>query len=224
MPKTRKNAVRVEKLFEAVKKNRFGSMAASGQIYDRNDVNEKDDKGNSPLYYAGKNGSLEFCKFLINLGASVNEPCSHGDTPMHMACASNNLDVIMLFIEHKASFNSINNGGLTPLANLSENNLRKLDLTEGIVSLNKKANNSPKNDNLLVKGKKNREMGEVFLMHSFGKMVHHTKDSEGKGKLGVSSFRSGEWETQMESLEEGANNPLKGRKKISFGEDEEKII
>ena len=222
--RTRKNAVRVEKLFEAVKRNRFNAMAASGQIYDKVDVNERDERGNTPLYYAGKNGSSEFSKFLIELGANLNETCSKGDTPMHMACASNNMDVIMLFIQHKASLNAVNNNGLTPLANLTESNLKRLDLTEGIVSLNKKNfgnGNAVNNDGLLVKGKKNREPGEVFLMHSFGKMVHHSKD-EGKGRLGVSSFRSGEWETQMESCEEG--NGGKGRKKISFGENDEKLI
>lgn len=223
--RARKNAVRVEKLFDAVKKNRFNAMAASGQIYDKVDVNERDERGNTPLYYAGKNGSFEFSKFLIDLGANLNETCSKGDTPMHMACASNNMDVIMLFIQHKASFNAVNNNGLTPLANLTEGNLKRLDLTEGIVSLNRKHDgngNGVNNDGLLVKGKKHREPGEVFLMHSFGRMVHHHSKDEGKGRVGVSSFRSGEWETtQMESFEEGNG---KGRKKISFGENDEKLI
>jgi len=210
----------MEKLFEAVKNNRFSWILASGQIYEKADVNEKDSKGNTPIYYAAKAGSYDFCHFLIGLGANVNEICSNGDTPMHMACASNNYDVIMFFIQSKASFNNVNNDGFTPLAFLNETMMKKLDLTEGIVSLTKKEKNI-NNDGLLMKTTKNKEMGEVFLMTGFGKMVNHAKDHEGgKGKW-VSSFRSENWETQMESIEEPGSQVKNKMKKISW---EEKII
>ena len=69
---------------------------------------------------------------------------------------------------------NVNNEGLTPSAFLNEYNMKKLDLIDRVVSLNKRVK-IHNNDGLLVKGTKAKETGEVFLMHSFGKMVDHVR-------------------------------------------------
>jgi len=81
------------KLFIAAKTNNFNIILSSGFNYFESDVNIKDDKGNTPLYYAAKNGDNKICDFLIRHKSFVNEPCSEGNTPLHMAFASGQIMV-----------------------------------------------------------------------------------------------------------------------------------
>ena len=223
----KKNAIRVNKLFEAAKKNRNVFIEASGHIFDKMDVNERDSQGNVPLYYTAKFGNIFFSEFLINTGARVNEICSNDDTPMHMACQSNNFEVIMLMITCKGSMNAVNKDGLTPLAFLNESNLKRLDMIEGIASVQrnegqKKA--SLNNDARLHHDKKKKEAANELLIHSFEPTIHHPNDNElvnNKGSLQmISSFRNINayneifLEKKLEK-EESFQNKLK---KISFDE------
>lgn len=179
-PARKKNVVRVRKLFEAAKKNRFIFVTSTGQIYDKNDVNERDSQGNVPLYYTARYGNLEFCEFLIDYGAKVNEICSNGDTPVHMASQSNNFDVIILMISNKGSMNVINKDGLTPLAFLNESNLARLNLMDGIVSTSEKnhKNTQFNNDSKFQQKYIKKEAPNEYLIHSFQPTVHHINDKE----------------------------------------------
>lgn len=84
------------KLFIAAKSNNFNMILTSGFNYFESDTNIKDDKGNSPLYYAAKNGDKQMCDFLVRHQAFVNEPCSEGNTPLHMAFASGQVMVLII--------------------------------------------------------------------------------------------------------------------------------
>lgn len=123
-----KSPVKVQKLFDALKKNNFSDIMKLKVSYESRHVNLRDENGNVPLYYAAKNASLDFCKFLILSGARVNEPCEDKDTPMHMACASNQFDLIMLFLENGGSLVLKNEKGVSGLELLNPVNLRKLEL------------------------------------------------------------------------------------------------
>lgn len=81
------------KLFNASKSNNFHMIQISGFNYYPNDVNTKDDHGNTPLYYAARHGNKEICEFLVRHGADVNERCTDGNTPLHMAFASGQIMV-----------------------------------------------------------------------------------------------------------------------------------
>jgi hypothetical protein len=81
------------KLLEATKTNNIYMARNSGFSYYPNDMNVKDKKGNVPLYYASKNENLDFCSYLIELGAKVNERCEDGNTPFHIAFSTNTLEV-----------------------------------------------------------------------------------------------------------------------------------
>lgn len=188
----RKNLVRVKKLFEAVKKDRFHLISASLHIFDKNDVNEKDSQGNVPLYYTTQNGNLEFSRVLISKGARVNEVCSNDDTPMHMACHSNNFDLIILLVSHKGSMNFINKNGLTPLAFLNEKNLEKLNLVDGIVSVENPSKGTIfNNDSKFFQKNIKKDFADEFLMHTFQPTVHHYFDvpNAGSNEKVISSFR-----------------------------------
>ena len=80
--------IKQRKLLHATKKNSYDLVANSGFTFSESDVNIKDDKNNTPLYYAAKKGNLEFCQFLLDHNARVNEPCENDNTPLHVAFAS----------------------------------------------------------------------------------------------------------------------------------------
>jgi hypothetical protein len=82
------------KLFTAAKTSSMAAIVGSGFNYFEADVNVKDDYGNSPLFYAARNGNKEICDFLLAHKARVNESCANGNSPLHMAFASNNAMVI----------------------------------------------------------------------------------------------------------------------------------
>ena len=49
----------------------------SGFIYYPKDVNQQDDKRNTPLYYVTKKQDDEFINFLLKRGADVNIKCEN---------------------------------------------------------------------------------------------------------------------------------------------------
>jgi len=53
-----------------------------GFSFNIDDINCYDVNKNCPLYYAAKNGDLDFCTFLITNGADVNMPCENGNTAL----------------------------------------------------------------------------------------------------------------------------------------------
>ncbi len=48
-------------------------------------INQKDEKGNTPLHWAAKEGHLDVVKYLIEHGAKINEKNNKGDTPLSLA-------------------------------------------------------------------------------------------------------------------------------------------
>ena len=64
----------------------IGNLARLQQlIADGANIDEKDDIGDTPLYYALKNGHAEIAKLLIANGANVNDKNPIGNTPLHHA-------------------------------------------------------------------------------------------------------------------------------------------
>jgi len=118
------------KLFIAAKTGNFNLIQSSGFNYYEGDVNTKDEQGNSPLFYAAKNGSKEVCDFLVRHKAYVNEPCSNGNTPLHMAFSSGQIMVVILLISYGGNLNILNQHGQTPVAFGSDNLLALLDLKD----------------------------------------------------------------------------------------------
>ena len=64
-------------LFEAVAKN---DMALITRF---NDINIKDEKHNTSLYYATKYGFQNCCEYLLLKGADPNIKCEYGNTALH---------------------------------------------------------------------------------------------------------------------------------------------
>jgi len=125
------------KLFTAAKASNFKLIQSSGYNYYEADVNAKDDDGNTPLFYAAKNGNKEICEFLVYHKARVNEPCREGNTPLHMAFASGQVMVVILLISSGGNLNILNEIGQTPIAFGSESLLTLLDLKDAVATFNR---------------------------------------------------------------------------------------
>ena len=93
-------------MLESAFRNKLFLALNSGFVYYEKDINIYDKSNNSPLYYAAKNGNLEFCKFLLENNADPNASCNNGLTPMHMALKGGNIEVNknFFFISNKKYF------------------------------------------------------------------------------------------------------------------------
>jgi len=124
----------IKLFFEKVKDNKVKSIALLNAATKGNyefvkflvnnkgaDINAKNDKGETPLICALKNGYFDIAKFLIEKGANVNAKENiWGVTPLMYAAAthlynSNCLNVIKLLIQKGANINAVNNQGQTAL-------------------------------------------------------------------------------------------------------------
>jgi len=80
------------------------------------DINEKDNKGFTPLHTAVTNNSNMTASHLIGRGADIN---IQGDVdrvpPLHTAIFNNNSDMVRLLVENKADVNTRNASGQSAL-------------------------------------------------------------------------------------------------------------
>ena len=58
-------------------------ITRSGFKYNANDINIKDEKHNTSLYYATKYGFQNCCEYLLLKGADPNIKCENGNTALH---------------------------------------------------------------------------------------------------------------------------------------------
>ena len=74
-----------ENTIEAAKKNQLSYVIKNKENYQPGDIDAKDSKGNSALFYAVQHLNLDMVKLLLNYGADVNIKCEIGNTPLHLA-------------------------------------------------------------------------------------------------------------------------------------------
>ncbi len=80
-----------------------------------NVISTKDEKGNTPLYYAVKSNRLWLCEHLILKGADVNARNEGGNTALHAAMQTAREELASLLIEHGADLHATNDRGETPV-------------------------------------------------------------------------------------------------------------
>lgn len=81
----------------------------------KNDMNEGDDHGFSPLHWACFAGRTTIVDMLLNRGARINATNMGDDTALHLAASHGHLDCAHLLVKNKADVNSSNEYGNTPL-------------------------------------------------------------------------------------------------------------
>lgn len=81
----------------------------------KNDVNEGDDHGFSPLHWACFAGRTSIVDMLLNRGTRINATNMGDDTALHLAVSHGHLDCVNLLVKNKADINATNEYGNTPL-------------------------------------------------------------------------------------------------------------
>ena len=78
-------------------------------------VNQHDNGGWTPLYWASYYGHQTVVQALITAGADINQQDNEGCTPLHEAVTRGHLEVAQALIAAGADINQQNNEGETPL-------------------------------------------------------------------------------------------------------------
>lgn len=81
----------------------------------KNDLNQGDDHGFSPLHWACFAGRTNIVDMLLNVGARINATNMGDDTALHLAASHGHLDCVNLLLKNKADVNALNEHGNTPL-------------------------------------------------------------------------------------------------------------
>jgi uncharacterized protein len=79
------------------------------------DVNQRDDKGNTPLISAASKGQVVVIQLLIDRGADLNAVNNSGLTALHLATSSGQVASVRLLLEKGADATLRNSTGLTAL-------------------------------------------------------------------------------------------------------------
>ena len=77
--------------------------------------------GLTPLVFAGREGSIESAKVLLDGGANVNQTSEYGWTPLLTATNNRNYKLAQYLVERGANVNIANKGGWTPLYLATDN-------------------------------------------------------------------------------------------------------
>lgn len=83
--------------------------------YSKEQLNTKDNDGNTVLHIAAKKGYDEIVNTLLLKGVPVNGKNNKGLTPLHFAAKKDQLKTCKLLIQYNAEIESKDNEGLTPL-------------------------------------------------------------------------------------------------------------
>ena len=78
-------------------------------------VNFKDQKQNTPLFYAAKGNKISLCQQLLLNGANVNTENENSNTVLHIAMQKGYVELASIFLSHGADLYSRNNKMETPL-------------------------------------------------------------------------------------------------------------
>lgn len=96
---------------------RDGSLADAKVIFEVKRVDPNSCLGGreTALHISAKNGHLELCKFLLEVGANVNQKDGRLKIPLHLACSSGHLDVVKLLVQAGSLLDDIDKFGRSPL-------------------------------------------------------------------------------------------------------------
>lgn len=79
------------------------------------DINQKDDKGNTPLHYAARDKSKEAIRILVEHGANIDAVNKLKCTPLHFAILNNNIVEAKLLLAIGADLNMVDIDGFANL-------------------------------------------------------------------------------------------------------------
>ncbi len=107
------NLMAAEDLFLAAKTG--NTILIEKLLAQKEDVNQQDSLGNTPLIYASSIGKEDTVKLLLQKKANPNIVNNDGNSPLIAACSANNFEIVKLLIKDKAKTDAKNKEGKTPL-------------------------------------------------------------------------------------------------------------
>jgi|GEM_PF-2445749 len=78
-------------------------------------INQKDNRNNTALMMACKNGHFDIVQYLVEHGAKINTKNKFNETPLIFACLNERFDMVQYLVDHGADIHCENNYGQTPL-------------------------------------------------------------------------------------------------------------
>ena len=99
-----------ERYYQAIRQDDLAALRALTKTVD---VNEKDRRGSTPLFYAAAYGSLEAMRILVAAGADVNASNAFGATPLLVAVTEP--EKVRFLVDRGADVNARSKMGRTPL-------------------------------------------------------------------------------------------------------------
>lgn len=136
----------------------------SKNIYDINDINEKDESGSTALCDAiNFNKNKDVVEVLIKAGANVNNKSKYGFSPLYWA-SDQKKELVELLINNGAEINITDNGGVTSLMNSVRKN--KTEIIEVLLNLGANIFLKDKNNKTALdyaKESKNKEVKKLFI-------------------------------------------------------------
>ena len=82
------------------------------------EVDEPDNGGATPLFFAAQNGNAQVMRLLLDAGADPKRTTADGDTPLHAASKHEEVDAVFVLLEHGAQVDVVSgDGGMTALHN-----------------------------------------------------------------------------------------------------------
>ena len=95
--------------------SRFDESTVELLLKHKIDVNKRNNKLETALYWSIINNNNDYTKLLLEHGADPNIHIMKGDTVLHIAVRNKNIELIKLLLEHDAVPSIKNNSGKSPL-------------------------------------------------------------------------------------------------------------
>mmetsp|Transcript_4518 Transcript_4518/g.11169 ORF Transcript_4518/g.11169 Transcript_4518/m.11169 type:complete len:240 (+) Transcript_4518:32-751(+) len=102
-------------VFKLVRQGDAAELASFLSSHANVNLNAKNNKGQTPLYWACELPDPACCELLIQHGADVNVAEQYGFTPLHLSSFMGNERVVSALVAVKADVNKQNSAGCTPL-------------------------------------------------------------------------------------------------------------
>jgi len=102
----------------------------NNKLFSDANVNQVDNQGQTPLYWASKYGSIEWVKSLLNKGAKINKAEKNGKTPLYVASEEGKKDVVKLLLNRGVNVTQAEKNGVMPLNVASNEEIKDLIIDE----------------------------------------------------------------------------------------------
>ena len=100
-----------EELRDPTEEKKIDTLLKSKHV----DLEERDEKGNTPLYRATMFNNTRMMKKLIDAGANINSKNERKKTPLHLAAGFEKIETVRLLVSEGANLESKDKYGSTPL-------------------------------------------------------------------------------------------------------------